>query len=166
MRGGHCEFVADAVHHRGGHLLGGHHAQLGLVDLADVGHGHSGNHGDGLGPRRGFVDPRGGERQQFCLGHHRARHQQRKDHGQLARIRVGRAHGGAQLHRRVRAQRVFNHLGVDVVATADDQVLGSPAQVQAPFGVQPAQVPRGQPAVGSEGLGGVFGIEKAGKHIG
>ena len=50
---------------------------------------------------------------------------------QLAGIGIRRADRRAQLHRGVRGKCVFNHLGVDVVAAADDQVLGAAGQVQA-----------------------------------
>ena len=105
-------------------------AQLGLVDLADVGHRHALDDDDRLRPGRRFVDALRGEGEQLVLGGRMRRHERGEGHRQLARIRIGRADRRAQLHRRMRGQRVLDDLGVDVVAAADDQVLGAAGEVQ------------------------------------
>ena len=107
-----------------------------------------------------------GEGQQFGLGGRGAGQQRGKGHRQFARVGVGRAHGGAQVHGRVRAQRVLDHLGVDVVAAADDQVLGAAGQVQPPERVAKAQVAGDQPAVGGERLGRLGRVEVAREQVG
>ena len=119
-----------------------------------------------LGLGGSLVHSLGGEGEQFGLAHLRAGAQRGKDHRQLARVGIRRADGGGQLHGGVRANRVLDRLGVDVVAAADDQVLGAAAQVEALVAIQVADVACDQPAVGCEGLGGVGRIQKTREHVG
>src|SRR3546814_20402040 len=78
-------------------------------------------------------------------------------------IGVRRADGGAQVYRRVRGECVFDGLGIDVVAAADNQVLGAALQMQPAFGIHEAHVATDQPAVFREGAGGVGGVQKTGR---
>ena len=106
-----------------------------------------------LGPGGRFVHAGADEGQQFFFGGGGAGNERGEDHGQFAGVGVGRADGGAELHGGVGGQGVFDDLGVDVVAAADDEVFGAAAQVQALLVVDEAQVAGGEPAVGREGFG-------------
>ena len=68
-------------------------------------------------------------------------------HRDLAGVPVGTPDGRRGGHGGVGQQRVLDHLRVDVVAAADDQVLGPPGEIHEAVGVHAAQVPGVQPAV-------------------
>ena len=68
-------------------------------------------------------------------------------HRDLAGVPVGAAHGRRGADGGVAQQRVLDHPGVDVVAAADDQVLGPPGQVHEAAVVDLAEVAGVQPAV-------------------
>src|SRR5580704_698311 len=65
---------------------------------------------------------------------------------------VGAAYGRRRGDGGMGQQRVLDHLGVDVVAAADDQVLGPTGQVDEAAGVDLAQVAGVQPAAADGGL--------------
>ena len=68
-------------------------------------------------------------------------------HRDLAGVPVGAADGRGRGDGGMGQQRVFDHLRVDVVPAADDQVLGPAGEVHEAVGVDAAEVPGVQPAV-------------------
>ena len=68
-------------------------------------------------------------------------------HGNLAGVPVGASDGRGGADRGVAQQRVLDDPGVDVVAAADDEVLGPADQVHEAVGVHAAEVAGIQPAV-------------------
>ena len=88
----------------------------------------------GPGQQVGLVEPAGAGRDDV-------------GHRDLAGVPVGAAHGRGGADGGVGQQRVLDHPGVDVVAAADDQVLGPPGQVHEAAVVHLAQVAGVQPAV-------------------
>ncbi|MNS93797.1 hypothetical protein D3C72_1279910 [compost metagenome] len=60
---------------------------------------------------------------------------------------------------------VLNLLGCDILALADDQVLGSTCDHQTPLGTPPAQVARTVEAPGVKGVRLVLGMEIARHHL-
>src|SRR5690606_9339940 len=70
--------------------------------------------------------------------------------GQFAREGVGLADGGGGGDLGVGQQRVLDLGGVDIVAAADDQILGAPGDPQIAVGVHPAQVAGAQEAAFGE----------------
>ena len=67
--------------------------------------------------------------------------------GYLTGVRVGSADGRGRGDLGVGEQRVFDDGGVDVVAAADDEVLGAAGQVHEAVGVDPGEVAGVQPAL-------------------
>ena len=67
-------------------------------------------------------------------------------HRQFAGMQVGLADRGGERHRRMLLQRLLDHRRVDVVAAADDQVLGAAGQVEVAVLVQVAEVAGVEPA--------------------
>ena len=67
--------------------------------------------------------------------------------GDLAGVPVRAADGRGGADRGVREQGVLDHRGVDVVAAADDEVLGPAGQVDVAVGVDRAEVAGVEPAV-------------------
>ena len=65
---------------------------------------------------------------------------------------VGAAHGRRGADGGVSQQHILDHPGVDVVAAADDQVLGPPGQVHEAAVVHLAQVAGVQPAVSHDAV--------------
>ena len=93
-----------------------------------------------------------GPGQQFGLLEPAGVHEDDVGDRDLAGVPVGAPdrHGGAD--RRVAQQPVLDHPGVDVVAAADDEVLGPAGQVHQAAGVDHAEVPGVQPAVMDDAL--------------
>ena len=77
---------------------------------------------------------------QFVLADARAGPKRDVAHRQLAGVGVGHADCGRERHRVVRGHRVLDHQRVDVVAAADDQVLGAPGDVDPAVVVGVAEV--------------------------
>ena len=70
----------------------------------------------------------------------------------LAGVPVGAADGRRGTDRGMAQQRLLDHPGVDVVAAADDQVLGPAGQIDKAAGVHAAEVTGVQPAVTDDTL--------------
>ena len=62
-------------------------------------------------------------------------------------VMVVEADGLFEGHRRVRMQRFFDQLGVDVVPAADDELLLAARQPEVAFGILPPQVTGVEPAL-------------------
>ena len=84
--------------------------------------------------RSGLVEPAGAGRDDV-------------GHRDLAGVPVGASDGRGGADGGVAQQRVLDHPGVDVVAAADDQVLGPAGEVHEAAGVDAAEVAGVQPAV-------------------
>ena len=91
--------------------------------------------------------------------------------GDLAGVRVGPTDGGHSGDRRVLEQRILDRRGIEVVAAADDQVLGAPGEPDEPIRVHGGQVAGVEPvvhdlAVGAQLRVGVASDEVAGEAVG
>ena len=75
------------------------------------------------------------------------------------------AASGRQNHVRVRGHRVLDHQRVDVVAAADDQVLGAAGDVDAALRVGVAEVAAVEPAALDEDTRVVLRIAVAGRDM-
>ncbi len=122
-------------------------AQLRLEDLADAGHRDRIDDEDLLRPGRPLGDTGLGESLEIVRARLRAGLQRDITDRQLAGITVGLADGRRHRHRRVRQQRVLDQLRIDVVAAADDQVLGPAGDEQPPLFVGVGEIAAVQIAV-------------------
>ena len=147
---------------------GGVGGQRGLEGLAHLGDRDRGHRVDALGPGGGLADGGVGPGQQFGLLEPAGAGRDDVSDRDLAGVPVGApdCRGGAD--RGMAQQPVLDDPGVDVVAAADDEVLGPPGQVHEAAGVDHAEVAGVQPAVSHDvvpaypgtagnGVGGVPG---------
>ena len=102
---------------------------------------------DVLGPGGGLVDGGAGPRQQFRLVEPAGAGGDDVGDRDLAGVPVGAADGHCAADAGVGQQRLLDDPGVDVVAAADDEVLGPAGEVDEPAGVDAAEVAGVQPAV-------------------
>ena len=101
-----------------------------LEDLADGRHRHLRDDLDAHRHRRSLGDASGGELAQVLGRGSRPVPQHDVGHRNLAGVRVRLADCGRQHDVRVFAQALLDHLRIDVVTAADDQVLGAPCEPQ------------------------------------
>ena len=78
-------------------------------------------------------------------------------HARSMQPRIGHGHDGDPGDLRVREERVLDLGHRDVLAAADDQVLGPPGDGHVAVGVERGAIPRPEPAVGGVALGGEGG---------
>src|SRR5271165_3608786 len=126
---------------------GGVGDQRGLEVLAHRGDRDLGDRVDALGPGGGLVDGGGGPGEQVGLVEPAGAGRDDVGDRDLAGVpvRAPNGHGGAD--RGMAQQPVLDHLRVDVVAAADDEVLGPAGQGDEAAGVDAAEVAGVQPAV-------------------
>jgi hypothetical protein len=120
--------------------LDGELAEVRLEDLAHRGLGQLGQDLDVLGDRRALRDVGPRVLEEFGRGGRGALDELDIGAGHLARMGVGLADGAGEGHGRVPDQRLLDLGGVDVVAAADDDVLGAARDPDVAVGVHPAQV--------------------------
>ena len=75
----------------------------------------------------------------------RFRHHERA--GALPKSRVGNAHEGDRLHGRMAEQETFDLDDRDVLAAADDDVLGAAGNADVAVGIHPGEISGLEPAV-------------------
>ena len=135
-------------HRAGGGVCG----QRGLELLAHRGDRDRVDRVDVLGPGGGLADRGGGPREQLGLVEPAGSGGDDVGHRDLAGVPVGAAHGRGVADGGVAQQRFLDHPRVDVVAAADDEVLGPAGEVHEAVGVDTAEVAGVQPAVADDAL--------------
>src|SRR5580704_9010992 len=137
----------QGVGHGAGSGVGG---QRGFEVLAHLGDRDGVDRVDVLGPGGGLADGGAGPGEQFGLVEPARGGRDDVGHRDLAGVAVGASDGRGGADGGVPQQRFLDRPGVDVVAAADNEVLGPAGEVHEAVGVDAAEVAGVQPA-GTDG---------------